>query len=156
MTPAPLKQAGDAERRLLDDLRATLLHGREVELDAADLDAVHGELVLRAMEQLGGFEQRLRGNAARVQAGAAERVGTVLVLPLVDAGDLELVLAGADRAGIAGGTAADDDDVVLVTCETFCGGGFGYSLRASRRAGSSSASLIATRNCTDSRPSTMR
>ncbi len=94
-------------------VRAALLHGREVELDAADLHAVHGELVLGAVEQLRGFEQRFRGNAAGVETGAAERVGTVLVLPLVDARDLELVLAGADRAGITGGTAADDDDVVL-------------------------------------------
>src|SRR6185295_6305411 len=108
-----LEEAGDAKRRLLDDLRATLLHGGEVEVDAADLHAMHCELMLRAMEQLGGFEQRFGRNAARVEAGAAERVGAVLVLPLVDAGDFELVLAGADRAGITGGAAADDDDVVL-------------------------------------------
>ena len=90
-----------------------LLHRRHVDFDAADLDAVRRELVLRAMNQLGGLEQRLRRNTARVQARAAERIGAVLVLPLVDAGDLELVLAGANRARIAGGTAADDDDVVL-------------------------------------------
>ena len=97
----------------LDDLRLPLLHRREVEPTLADLDAVRGELVLRAVKELGGLEQRLRRNAAGVQAGAAEGVAAVLVLPFVDAGDLELVLGGADRAGIAGGTAADDDDVVL-------------------------------------------
>src|SRR5688572_16974463 len=108
-----LEEPGNAESRLPDDLRAALLHGREIELDAADLHAVHGELVLGAMEQLGRFEHRLGWNAARVETGAAEGVGTVLVLPLVDAGDLELVLAGADGAGITGGTAADHDHIVL-------------------------------------------
>jgi hypothetical protein len=174
-----LEETGDAERRLLHDLCAALLHGRDVEVDAADLHAVHGELVLRAMEQLGGLQQRFGRNAARVEARAAERVGAVLVLPLVDAGDLELVLAGADCAGITGGATADDDHIVL-GCHTgtllmeftaVCRSGFSptpicvgakaptYKIAyncSKSRAGSSSASLIATRNCTDSRPSTMR
>jgi hypothetical protein len=108
-----LEETSYAERRLLDDLCPALLHGREIELDAADLHAVHGELMLCAMQQLGRFEHRLGGNAARVETSAAEGVGAVLVLPLVDAGDLELVLAGADGAGITGGTAADDNHIVL-------------------------------------------
>src|SRR6185503_18279851 len=122
-----LEEAGDAERRLFDDLRAALLHGCEVELDTADLHAVHGKLVLRAMEQLRGFEHRLGRDAARVEARAAERIGAVLVLPLVDAGDFELVLTGADRAGITGRAAADDDHIVLGHADslvlTVAGGG---------------------------------
>ena len=53
------------------------------------------------------FKQRLGGDAAPVQAGAAE-------VFLLDAEDALLELAGADGGGIAGGAAADDDDVVVV------------------------------------------
>jgi len=52
---------------------------------------VRGELVVRTVIELGRLEQRLRGDAARVQAGAAEGMAAVVVLPLVDAGDLEPV-----------------------------------------------------------------
>ncbi len=65
---------------------------RQIELDVGQLDAVNRELILRALIQLGGLEQRLRGDAAGVQAGTAERVAPVGVLPFVDAGHFELVL----------------------------------------------------------------
>ena len=54
------------------------------------------------------FEQGLGGDAAPVQADAAEVV-------LLDAEDSFLELAGADGGGITGGAAADDDDVVVVS-----------------------------------------
>ena len=115
--------------------------------------AVHRELVPGLDEELGGFEQRLRGNAARVGAGAAENRGAVLVLPFVDAGHLELVLRRANRRGITRRTATDDDHIVfscqnrpLASSQT----------PSSSRAGSSRPSLMATRNCTASRPSMMR
>jgi hypothetical protein len=66
---------------------------------------------MRPVIQLGGFQQRFGRDTPRVKARAAERIFAVRVLPLVDAGDGELVLAGANRGRIAGGTAADDDDV---------------------------------------------
>ena len=69
------------------------------------------ELLARAVHELGGLEQRLRRYAAGVQAGATEGMAAVEVLPFVDAGDGEAVLAGADRGGIAGRAAANDDDV---------------------------------------------
>ena len=87
-----LEQREDALRAHLDDARLALLHRGDVHRRARDLDAVRRELVLRAVIELGGFEQRLRRNAARIQAGAAERGRAVAVLPLVDAGDGELVL----------------------------------------------------------------
>ena len=68
---------------------------------------------LRLVIQLGGFEQRLGRNAAGVGAGAAEHGAAVLVLPLVDAGHLELVLRRADGGGISSRTAADDDHIVF-------------------------------------------
>ena len=53
----------------------------------ADLDAEGGEIVCRLLEQLGGVEQRLRRDAADIEAGAAE--GRVLL----DDGDAEAELA---------------------------------------------------------------
>src|SRR5690606_4183683 len=108
------KQCADALRRLLDYRRTALLHRRKIETHGADLHTMHGELVLRAVEQLRGLEQRLRGNAPGVQTGPTEGVRAVAVAPLVDAGDLQFVLAGANRARIARRAAADDDDVVFL------------------------------------------
>src|SRR2546430_14316604 len=65
----------------------------------------------KAMVELGGLQQRLGRDAARVQAGAAEGGAAVAVLPLIYAGDAELVLRGADRGRIARRAAADDHDV---------------------------------------------
>ena len=79
-----------------------------------DLDAVDAEFVLGLVIQLAGFEQRLGGDAAGIRAGAAEHGRAVLVLPLVDAGHLELVLRRANGRGITRRTAADDDHVVFV------------------------------------------
>ena len=72
----------------------------------ADLDAEAGEIVAGRLEQLGGVEQRLRRDAADIEAGAAE--GRVLL----DDGDLEAELGGADGADIAAGAAADDGEIV--------------------------------------------
>src|SRR5262249_59763712 len=58
------------------------------------------------LEQLGRMQQRLRWNAADVEAGAAEG------LVLLDHRGLEPELRRADRADVAAGTAADDDEIV--------------------------------------------
>src|SRR5256886_17585780 len=83
------------------DAALALLHLRQIERRARHLDAVHGELLVHAMVELGGLQQRLGRDAARVQAGAAERGAAVAVLPLIYTGDAELVLRGADRSRIA-------------------------------------------------------
>src|SRR5581483_9277157 len=146
---APTLQAGDlvggeqrlhAGRELLADAVLALLHRGEIERDLAGLDAVHFELVLCAMEQLGRFEQGLGRNTARVQAGAAERRRVVLVQPGVDAGGLEAELRGADRGRITGGSAADDHDVVIFAHEDPCWRG--YCSRANPRAEPISAASI--------------
>ena len=58
------------------------------------------------LEHLGGIEQRLRRDAADVEASAAER------LALFDHGDLHAELGRADRADVAGGAGADHDDIM--------------------------------------------
>ena len=76
--------------------------------DAVDAVALG---VLQVVPDLGGEEHGLGGNAAPVQAGAAELVG------LLDERDLQAKLRGANGAGIAGGAAADDDEVIDSFCQ---------------------------------------
>src|SRR5262249_6247104 len=131
-----LEQHGDAAGAGLDHAGLALLHLRDVELHARHLDAVHAELALGLDEQFARFEQRLGGNTARIRAGAAEHGAAVLVLPLVDARDLELVLRRANGRGISRRTATDDDHIIfshVLSSQTL----------SSRRAGSSRASLMA-------------
>ena len=63
--------------------------------------------VIHVVIDLGGTQQRLGGNAAPVQADAAD------VLALDDRG-LEPELRRPDRRDVTAGSAADDDDVVWV------------------------------------------
>ena len=81
-------------------------HGAEVELDAADLDAVLGHAVLRLLEQVRRVQQRLGGDAADVEAGAAERAA------LVDAGHPHAELRCLDRGDVAARAPADHDEVI--------------------------------------------
>jgi hypothetical protein len=88
-------------------LHALVLEGHhlaEVEL-RLDLDPHVAQAVARLLEKLGSVQQRLGRDAADVEAGAA--VGG----PLLDHGDLEAELAGADGADVAAGAGSDDDEV---------------------------------------------
>ena len=58
----------------------------------------------QAMRCAGGVDQRLRGNAADVEARSAEPVG-------FDEDRVEAELAGADRGDIAARAAADDENL---------------------------------------------
>ena len=81
----------------------------EVERDVADGDAELFRL-LDLGPDVGVLEERFGGDAAAVQARAAEeRI-------FLDDGHLHAELPGADAGDIAARTAADDDDVVLLFC----------------------------------------
>ncbi len=67
--------------------------------------------MLQVVPDLGREQHGLRGNAADVEAGAAELVG------LFDQRDFEAELRGADAAGIARRPAADDDQVIDGFCQ---------------------------------------
>jgi hypothetical protein len=108
-----LEQLGHPTGELLDDLFLAPDEGLEVDLGVLHADAVHREIVRDVVELLGGIEQRLRRDAAHVEAGAAQRLLAVLADPGVDAGRLQAELRGADRGVITGRAAADDDDVEL-------------------------------------------
>ena len=60
----------------------------------------------RLLVELGGVQQRLGGDAADVEAGAA--VGGALL----DHGHLQAELGGTDGADVAAGSGADDDQIV--------------------------------------------
>ncbi len=150
-------------------------HLGHVHAHVLDLDAMVGEVVVGLVEMLGRLQQRLGGNAAHVGAGAARCGAALAVLPLVDAGHVKAQLRGTDGSDVAAGAAADHDHVELFahvnltqSVEERPTGGRGQrpghaggsiqgdQMSNSRREGSSSASFMATKPSTASRPSMMR
>jgi hypothetical protein len=99
------EQEPDALADLVGDAAAARDDRGEVGLDAADLDPELAR-VAEVVEHLGGAEQRLRRDAAPVEADPAEPLA-------LDARGLEPELRAADRRDVAAGTRADNDDVVL-------------------------------------------
>src|SRR5690606_23230707 len=101
---------------LEEELDALVQLARDVaraadDLVPLDLDALEVESpevgLLDLLEELGVGEEGLARDAPPVEADAAEPGA-------LDAGDLHAQLGGADRADVAGGPAADDDQVVVL------------------------------------------
>ena len=76
----------------------------EVHLDPGDLHADVLALILDVLHQLGAVEQALGGDAADIQAGAAQML-------FFDQGDLSAQLGRPDGGYVAAGAAADDNDL---------------------------------------------
>src|SRR5690606_18413937 len=115
LQPADLvlaEQELDALRHPVDDGRLARLHLRNVDAHAVDADAVRIVAVAHQRIRLARREQRLRRNAADVQARSTERELALGVAPTLDAGDVHAELRGADRRDVAAGAGSDDDDVV--------------------------------------------
>ena len=110
-----LEQQFHAAGELLADLVLAALHGAQVELGVLGGDAVRRELMLGAMEQFGGLQQRLGGNTAGIQTGTAERGAVITIHPFVDADRGKTQLRCAYGCRIAGRAATDHDDVVGIT-----------------------------------------
>src|SRR5439155_1551089 len=89
-----LEQRGDALREAADDPVLARHHGREIQLESAHLDAVGRKPVARLVVELARVEERLRRDAADVEARAAER------RVLLDAGDAHAALCGGFRIGV--------------------------------------------------------
>ena len=81
----------------------------------------HSLAALRDLQRVRVFEQRLGGNAAPDQAGAAER------LLLLDHRDLEAQLRGANGGHVPAGARANHYDVVLVSQRLCSLSSLGYS-----------------------------
>ena len=102
---AELRHLAGAAGQLLDDAVLVVAELVDVDLGLAELDApLLG--VLRFVEDLGDVQQRLRRNAAAVQAHAA---GVLLV---VDERDLHAEVGGVEGGRVAAGAGANDCDVV--------------------------------------------
>src|SRR5690606_10685248 len=106
------EQELDALGHPAHDRRLARLHLRDVEAHAVDVDAVRAVALAHQLVSLAGSEQRLRRDAADVQAGSAERELAFVVAPALDAGDVHAELRGADRRDVAAGAGTDHDDVV--------------------------------------------
>src|SRR4029077_11504580 len=84
-----------------------MLHHRgEIELRRRDDDSERRKTMPRLVEHFGRVEERLGGNAADVEAGAAER------FHLLDHGDLHAELRRADGAYIAARARADHYQII--------------------------------------------
>src|SRR5579863_3177942 len=116
-----LEEREDPLRHVAHNAALALLHLRKIKAGTGNSNAVRSELLLYAVVELARLQQRLGGNAAGVQAGAAEGRAAIVVLPLIDAGDTELVLGSTDCGRVAGRAPTDDDDVETV------GGGCGLA-----------------------------
>ena len=106
-----LEQSRNSACQLPDDARPPLLHGGNIHLDAAGLDAVFLELVFGAVIELRRFKQGFGRDAAGIQAGAAERVLSIPVLPFIDARD-RLTVLGCTNCGDVTSRAGADDNYV--------------------------------------------
>ena len=98
-----LHEKRDAVRQALCHFAAARDHFREIETDIVGAQAELAR-VLHQVVDLGGAEQRLGGNAAPVEADAAETV-------TLDDRGLHTELGRANGGHIAAGSAADDDEI---------------------------------------------
>jgi len=101
-----LEQKGDALGVAVDAVALEFHHGGKVELRLAEHDAHFWQRVARFLEPLRRLQQRFGRDAADVETGAAKR------RPLLDHRDLHAELRRPDRADIAAGTGADNNEIV--------------------------------------------
>ena len=141
------EQEFDAAGQFLHRRRLLAHQHGQVERDAGGHNAKLGHRAVGGFfEEFAAVEQRLGGDAADVEAGAAQ-CGAAF-----GAGDLQAKLRGADGRDIAAGAGTDDEDVVVIISH-----GCGPPQRSiSSRVGSSIASLIVFSAVTASRPSIRR
>ena len=101
-----LQKNADAVGEASDDRILPGDRARVIELRRANREPEGAERarLAQAMRRAGGVDQRLRGNAADVEAHSTELVG-------FDEDRVEPELTGADGSDIAAGTAADDENL---------------------------------------------
>ena len=101
---ARLRHAGEAAGQLADDLVLMAAQQFERDLRLVVGDAV-GAKRRRLVHDRGGMQQRLRGNAADVEADAAESRAAL------DEHDFLAEVGGAEGGRIAAGTGAEDENL---------------------------------------------
>jgi len=100
------QQARDSTGQGAHHLVLAREHLAQIEFDVACLDAVRGQPVAQVVVVMGGIEERLGGNAANVEAGAAQRTAAF------DAGDLHAQLCGTDCCDITARSSPDHDQII--------------------------------------------
>ena len=100
----PWHRPDEVAGQRVDDLLPVAADGVDVDLRRAEADADVGG-VAGVGDELGGVQQRLGRDAADVQAGAAGPLAGV------DERDLEAVVGGEERGGVAAGAAAEDEEL---------------------------------------------
>ena len=91
---------------MLDDAVLPVEQLGQIDLRRAELDAVRAHLA-DFVDDLGGMQQRLGGNAADVEADAAQH------RPAFDQRDLESEVGGAEGGGVAAGAGAQHQQLCL-------------------------------------------
>ncbi|KAF1856457.1 hypothetical protein Lal_00048580, partial [Lupinus albus] len=121
-----LEQGAHAAGQVLNDAVLARDHGRYVDADALGFDAMDFEAIDGLVVLVGAVQQRLRRNAADVQAGTAQSGLAVLVLVFLDAGGLQAQLgcldgrdAGLRCSAACGVWLATDLDVQQQTSRVF-------------------------------------
>ena len=109
----PTQQGGNAAGQLLGDGVLVSDDLREVDVHALDLDADVLALLLNLGDELRRVQQALRGDAADIQARAAEGA-------LFDQRRAQARLSRALRTKIAARPAADHDQIKLLHNRTSC------------------------------------
>jgi hypothetical protein len=97
----------DAACHLADDAVLALHHRTDIHGQPVGRNAVRAKVLPRPVKQLGGREQRLAGNAADVEAGAAEGFA------LLDDGRLHAELRRPDRGGVPARPGPYDDEIKI-------------------------------------------
>src|SRR5439155_24685176 len=82
-------------------------HRPEIERDLGRFDSMFGQFFLRLPKSFTRFEQRLAGNAADSEAGAAQ--GSFLL----HTSDIQAQLRRSNGSSITAGTSPDDDQTML-------------------------------------------
>jgi hypothetical protein len=112
-----LQQRADATGQPADDAVLPFDGARKIDRWPLDLDAERRRVRLldSVMKGVSGVDERLGGNAADVEAGAAEPVAAAVLVSVLAAllgqHDVEPELAGADRRDVAAGPAAHHQDL---------------------------------------------
>ena len=103
---AALGQFAQVLGQTIDDLVPVVAHPGQVDPRRLEMNA-QGVALPRVGDELGGVQQRLGGDAAHVQAGAAQLLGRV------DQGDFHALVGRQEGRGVAARTAADDEQLAF-------------------------------------------
>ena len=147
---ARLGHAGEAAGQLADDLLLPAAQLVEVDLRRAERDAVRRASAFDFVHHGGDVQQRLRRNAADVEAHAAER------RVALDEHRLHAEIGGAERGGVAAGAGAEHEHLAFDVGACRCSAARCAACSARRRGGAPSVAQEDCLTCAELAPSRRR